>query len=409
MNNRRRCVLGTTGSVIIAVTTAIVGPVRSDAATPREFVAIGVGCGIIGSAEQPVVSYRFYNFPPNATVNATIYESTFPNGPLLTSHVPVTTTSGTPSALYEDFSVNAGMLSIQVDWSDSDGNVGSTAITPVLVPQCPEPLSYPSPPDTPYVGMAAAPADQGYWLIESSGADTPFGPVPRDYGALTGVKLNAPVIGMAATPDGEGYWLVAGDGGVFSYGEALSFGSAGGLRLRKPVVGMAVTPDGGGYWLVAADGGVFAYGDARFLGSAAALKLNAPIVGIAPTADGEGYYLVGGDGGVFAYGDAGYLGSMAGTHLSAPMVGITVDPSTGGYWETAADGGVFSFRAPFFGSAANIHLAQPVVQISSTPTGLGYRLAARDGGIFNYGDAKDYGQPPPCGYPIPNPCTSSLS
>ena len=31
---------------------------------------------------------------------------------------------------------------------------------------------------------------------------------------------------MAATPDGQGYWEVAADGGVFTFGDARSYGSA---------------------------------------------------------------------------------------------------------------------------------------------------------------------------------------
>ncbi len=64
-----------------------------------------------------------------------------------------------------------------------------------------------------------------------------------------------------------GYWEVASDGGVFAFGDAVSYGSMGGQPLDKPIVGMAATPDGAGYWEVASDGGVFAFGDATFYGS----------------------------------------------------------------------------------------------------------------------------------------------
>jgi hypothetical protein len=88
---------------------------------------------------------------------------------------------------------------------------------------------------------------------------------------VTGVAAAGPrFVGMAATPDGQGYWLAQADGGVYSYGEAGFFGALptgpGGLGITPaaPISAIAATPDGGGYWLVGQDGGVYAFGDAGF-------------------------------------------------------------------------------------------------------------------------------------------------
>ena len=165
-----------------------------------------------------------------------------------------------------------------------------------------------SPLPSPVVGMARTADGGGYWITTSNGGVFPFGDAVS-YGALTTVTPNKPIVGMAVTPDGGGYWLVASDGGIFSFGDAVFHGSTGALRLNKPIVGMAATPDGGGYWLVASDGGIFSFGDAVFHGSTGALRLNKPIVGMARTADGGGYWLVASDGGIFTFGDASYHGS----------------------------------------------------------------------------------------------------
>ena len=75
---------------------------------------------------------------------------------------------------------------------------------------------------------------------------------------------------MAATTDGLGYYLVAADGGVFNFGDAVSYGSMAGSTLNAPVVGMTVTPGSEtdtGYMLVAADGGIFGFGAINYFGS----------------------------------------------------------------------------------------------------------------------------------------------
>ncbi len=190
---------------------------------------------------------------------------------------------------------------------------------------------------------------------------------------MNGQFLAAPIVGVGAAPADNGYWLVGSDGGVFAFGDAGFYGSMGGRTLDRPIVGISSTPTGRGYWLVASDGGVFAFGDAKFEGSTGGQSLNAPIVGMASTSysavsdppqpAASGYYLVGADGGVFAFGNAQFDGSMGGQPLNAPIVGVTstsypalfyeaLHPPGSGYYLVGADGGIFAFGyAPFQGSA----------------------------------------------------------
>jgi peptidoglycan/xylan/chitin deacetylase (PgdA/CDA1 family) len=227
----------------------------------------------------------------------------------------------------------------------------------------------------PWVGIAASPSVNGYWLAAANGSVVTAGGAEA-YGSLTGVTLSRPIVGMAASSDGRGYWLVASDGGVFSFGDARFQGSTGGVHLVKPIVGMAPDPSTGGYWLVASDGGVFSF-DAPFYGSLGGVDLNAPVVGMAATSDGRGYWLVASDGGVFSFGDARFEGSTGGVHLAQPVVGISADPHTAGYWLVARDGGVFNFGAPFLGSRSGRDASDVFYSMSTTGDGAGYLLAGQ--------------------------------
>jgi hypothetical protein len=230
----------------------------------------------------------------------------------------------------------------------------------------------------------------GYWEAASDGGVFSFGNAVS-FGSAASLPLNHPVVGLTPTHDRQGYWLVASDGGIFNYGDAHFYGSTGGITLNKPIVGMAATPDGGGYWLVASDGGIFAYGDAHFYGSTGGITLNKPIVGMAVTPDGGGYWLVASDGGIFAYGDAHFYGSTGGITLNKPIVGMAANPAGGGYWLVASDGGIFNYgSAAFIGSTGGLPLNKPIVGMAANPSG-GYWLVASDGGIFNYGSAGFYG------------------
>ncbi len=237
------------------------------------------------------------------------------------------------------------------------------------------------------VAIAPTPDGGGYWVASSTGGVYTFGDA-HSYGNMSGNPLNAPVVGMAATPSGQGYWLVASDGGIFSFGNASFYGSTGGLHLNAPIVGVAATPSGAGYWLVAADGGIFSYGDASFYGSTGGTRLNAPVVGMAATPSGRGYWLVAADGGIFSYGDAPFHGSTGSVRLNRPMVGMAATPSGNGYWLVAADGGIFSYGdASFEGSTGSMALNEPIDGLAPGPGGQGYWLVAADGGIFNFGSA----------------------
>ena len=239
---------------------------------------------------------------------------------------------------------------------------------------------------------------QGYDLSGGDGGVFSFGDA-KSFGSLPGlgVKPAKPIVGIAATSDGGGYWLAGSDGGIFAFGDAKEDGSLPGLGVvpAQPIVGIA-TPDAGGYWLVGADGGVFAFGDAKNFGSLPGLKVvpAAPIVGIASTPDGGGYWLVGADGGVFAFGDAKPLGSLPGLGVkpAAPVVGIAA-ADAGGYWLVGADGGTFAFGdAKPLGSLPGLGVkpAMPVIGIV-TPDATGYWLVGADGGVYSFGDAKFFG------------------
>ncbi len=239
----------------------------------------------------------------------------------------------------------------------------------------------------PAVGVTTSPSGNGYWISSQDGGVFSFGDA-RSFGSMAGQRLNLPVVGMASSPSGGGYWLVATDGGIFRFGDAAFHGSTGAIKLNQPIVGMAPTPSGGGYWLVASDGGIFAFGDAVFRGSTGAIKLNQPIVGMAPTPSGRGYWLVARDGGIFAFGDAGFYGSTGATTLNQPIVGMAATSTGAGYWFVAADGGIFRFGdAAFFGSAGDQRLGAAVVGMAATRSGGGYRILEADGGIIGFGDA----------------------
>ncbi len=57
--------------------------------------------------------------------------------------------------------------------------------------------------------------------------------------------------------------MVAADGGVFSFGDAVSYGSAVGRGLGT-MVGFATVPPGVGYWLLLSDGTFFLCGAGVF-------------------------------------------------------------------------------------------------------------------------------------------------
>jgi hypothetical protein len=204
------------------------------------------------------------------------------------------------------------------------------------------------------VGIAATPADNGYYLVGKDGGvftfNTPF------LGSLPGLELSVDdIVGIVPTPDNKGYYLVGKDGGVFTFGDAHYRGSLPGQGLSvSDVVGIALTPDGGGYWLAEASGAVSHFGDAAPLG-------NAPgggIVSITATQGGSGYWLTSASGGVFTYGDAPYQGSIPGLGLTVNnIVTLVPSPNGGGYLVVGGDGGTFAFpNEVYSGSLAGMGL-----------------------------------------------------
>jgi hypothetical protein len=235
--------------------------------------------------------------------------------------------------------------------------------------------------------VAAQVLGGGYWIASNRGQVVAVGGVSAR-GDVTG----KPVTGIAAHPANKGYWLCEPNGGVYPFGEARHFGSMRGLYLAAPVISMAPTPTGKGYWLVGGDGGIFAFGDAKFLGSMGATRLAAPVLGMVPTPTGKGYWLYARDGGVFAFGDAKFMGSTGGMKLVAPVVAMAVRPQGDGYWLAAGDGGVFAFgRALFAGSGALSAGAARCVDILPSTSGRGYVLLREDGSVQAFGDAPNLG------------------
>ena len=140
-------------------------------------------------------------------------------------------------------------------------------------------------------GITGYPGSVGYATVDSNAAGVvnplPGYPCAARLAGFTGsgqfyvfASTTSPIIGIAAAPATGGVWLVGADGGVFAppvLEEALAvvqapfYGSLPSLGISPtaPIVGIEPTSDGRGYWLVAADGGVFAFGNADFFGSAA--------------------------------------------------------------------------------------------------------------------------------------------
>jgi hypothetical protein len=222
--------------------------------------------------------------------------------------------------------------------------------------------------------------------LTSAGQINTFGGA-LSYGSKTGAHIND-VVGGAATVDGAGYWFATAKGGVYNYGDALTFGSAIHAKPRKPIVAMAATPDSEGYWLVGANGAIYNFGDAPFCGSAIHQRLARPVTGIVPTSDGGGYWIVCAGGTVIAFGDAVAYGEhhLAGTRVAT--VGIARTPDGLGYWTATSNGSVYAFGdATFYGSAVHVKLSAKVVSIAASPTGHGYWLATANGRVYNFGDA----------------------
>jgi len=245
-----------------------------------------------------------------------------------------------------------------------------------------------------YMGIAATPDGQGYWLVRADGGVAAFGDA-RFYGSLPEAKARpmAPIVGMAPTSDARGYWLAGADGHVYNFGDARAFGSAPRDKLaHAPVTGITATPDGRGYWLVGADGHVYNFGDARWEGE--------PDGDLAPydaiVARPTGGYVVtaANDAAVSAFSGDALLSGGPGVALSATLVGTAVTPTGKGTWQVSLDGGIFtSGDAKFYGSLPGDDLRPeaPVTGIAGSPDGHGYWLVGADGTVYPFGDARFFG------------------
>jgi cell wall-associated NlpC family hydrolase len=58
---------------------------------------------------------------------------------------------------------------------------------------------------------------------------------------------------MTVSPDGNGYTLAGADGGIYPFGNAVSYGSNDAVVPTPPVTHIVSTPDGQGYWLLDPD------------------------------------------------------------------------------------------------------------------------------------------------------------
>jgi hypothetical protein len=61
--------------------------------------------------------------------------------------------------------------------------------------------------------------------------------------------LASPAVGIAAAPAVDGYVIATRTGEVFDFGAATFHGAKAGTTLNRPIVGVAPSPSGRGYWL----------------------------------------------------------------------------------------------------------------------------------------------------------------
>ena len=191
-------------------------------------------------------------------------------------------------------------------------------------------------------GAPLRPYQQGYTTTSPRGQLSYHASSPR--GSLPPGSSTTPIIGIAATPAGNGYWLVNTSGQVFTRGSAKFYGQVASATPNPPghqggplmpggplspasIVGIAATPGGHGYWLVSSTGKVYNFGSAKFYGQVAATMPNpghpgsplmpgapmppASIVGIAATPYGAGYWVFGANGAVYSFGGAPTYPAMA--------------------------------------------------------------------------------------------------
>jgi hypothetical protein len=234
--------------------------------------------------------------------------------------------------------------------------------------------------------IAAAPGE--YWFSAHGGfwvqVDSFFGKYPGGTFANEGAPTfeNVPVRGtIASIPGRKGYWVVTEDGTIHARGDApqlcdgLLSACSGYPKLPLAyhvIVAAAATPSGLGLWAVDRMGGVWTAGDAQSYGNATG-EIGAVPTGIAATPSGKGYYIVKNDGGVFAFGDAVFHGSTggnppAGRKITGMALSFDDWGKVNGYWLVGEDGGIHTFGyAPFWGSSGGDNGGNRVTGIVSFP------------------------------------------
>ena len=219
----------------------------------------------------------------------------------------------------------------------------------------------------------------GYWLMGRNGSV-----LANDAYYLGSKEQSYPVkpfISMAALPASNGYWMLNSKGGVSAAGEARRRGDIADKKARA--VDIEATPSGTGYWIASRGGRVFAFGNAGSFGGAGEREVE--IVAMAATSSGRGYWLLTRGGNVLPFGDATDHGEFEADGSRA--VDIAATPTGGGYWVVTDNGRVRAFGdAAHFGDAGDV--SSPVAGIAPTPTGRGYRLVTELGSVVNFGDAR---------------------
>ena len=111
------------------------------------------------------------------------------------------------------------------------------------------------------VGIAANPANGGYWILKSTGGVDNFH-APW-HGSLAGrLRPGTAATAIAAGRPG-GYLILTSDGAVHAYGTPFHGSDEGRLPRGVSAVGIAANQATGGYRILRSDGGVDGFGASR--------------------------------------------------------------------------------------------------------------------------------------------------
>jgi hypothetical protein len=221
-------------------------------------------------------------------------------------------------------------------------------------------------------------ATGGYWTLDTNAKTVTPHRGAKSHGDASNMKLNQSLMAMAAIPAGNGYWLIQSDGGIFTYGAAHFYGSTGDVKTYGPIVDLS--PSKNGYWTVDRGGNVYPFGDAQQYGGLnPAPGSTAPNVVAMVGIDG-GYWLLTDTNGVRAFGAAAALGG--GTRGGATPTDIEATSTGKGYWVLYTDGTV----EPHGDAAALGNGPNDSVSLSTNPDGTGYWILDSTGGVTARGN-----------------------